>query len=161
MNKQSQVILIGCLLAAVGISVSQAQEPVITSLRDGKLTVTNVNNSLEYRVEWASSLKDSNGFRSAYSSIENIALTNNSSMTVDIPQFYRVEGAPGVSNNIIRASDLELVINANTNARYSLEWSESSDGPWNSYWEPFFESTSTGTVVTVPTPRYYRITFLN
>ena len=160
MNIMKRFSLLASLAGIVALTqVALAQDPVITSMRDGKVTFTNVTAGQEYKVEWATTLNDTNGFRSSFAGMEDIVPTNAAAMTVDVPQFFRIRSPPGLSNNIYRASDIQLVVNTYSHSAYTLEWADKPEGPWFSSWEPFFESTSTGTVVRVPTPNYYRVTF--
>ncbi|HBA85697.1 MAG TPA: hypothetical protein DCZ95_16570 [Verrucomicrobia bacterium] len=138
-----------------------AQEPTIISMIEGQLTFSGINPNHEYQVEWASRLSDSNAFRSGFSSVEYISPTNTVAMTVDIPQFYRISSRLAPPHDVVRASDEPLVINATTNNQYTLEWAEDPDGPWNSNWNLEQELTCTGSVITIPSPKYYRITYLN
>jgi hypothetical protein len=149
-------------LMALALSTTvTAQEPEIVSMANGKLTFTNVRSNYEYQVEWLPRISSSNSFRSSYDSLIHIPPTNMVFVSVEVPQYFRIKGQPALFNNVVRASDLQLVINATTNSRYSLEWSESADGPWYTTWSPEMEVTVTNGVMTIPSPRYYRITYLN
>ncbi len=146
-------------LAGLLMGMAHAQEPSIVSMRGGNITFTNLSTNLEYRLEWAPQL--GREFQARFDTLENIAPTGITAMTVDIPQFFRIAGQPALSNGIVRASDLPLVIHATTNLRYRLEWSASPNGPWQSQWTTAQEMASTGMVISVPVPNYYRITYLN
>ena len=148
------------LLMAAPMAV-WAQEPEIVSMANGQITFTNIRTNYEYQVEWLPRMSSSNAFRSSFDSLIHIPPTNMVYVSVEIPQYFRIKGQPALFNNVVRASDLQLVINASTNSRYSLEWSESQDGPWYSSWNPEMEMTITNNVMIIPSPRYYRITYLN
>ena len=151
------------MLAALPVAAF-AQQPAIVSMVNGQLTAANITTNLTYRLEWAPRLNatgGSNVFRAGYSSVEYITPTGGSVMTIDVPQFYRVAGQSALSNNIFRASDLQLVINASTNQRYTLEWAVTANGPWRTGWNGPQEFSITGSTVVVETPNYYRITYLN
>ena len=153
----SLAVLLGLALAPS----SKAQDPNIVSLQGGTITFTNISTSLEYRVEWKARQGDTNVYSNVYSSAEYITATGTTAMTVDVPTYFRIAGTNALSNGIYRASDLPTLINTGTNLQFSLEWSQSPNGPWSTNWGTGQFLNNTGAVVTVQSPRYYRVTFTN
>lgn len=136
-----------------------AQQPVITSQDNGKLTFTNLSSNLEYRVQWSGA--QTGAVRDLFNEIEYITPTSTVAMTVDIPLFLRVATTNRLSNGIYRLSEQSFNLPMGTNAKMVAEWSESSGGPWSTNWGVSMETTSTGTFMMVPTPHFLRINFIN
>lgn len=160
MNNFRFSLLVLVLILVLG-SPSRAQDPDIVSMQNGQVTFTNLSTQLEYRVEWKSQYGSTNGFSNIYSSAEYITATGTTAMTVDVPQYFRIAGTNALSNGIYRASDLPTVINAGTNAKFDIEWSVSPNGPWNTNYATGQFLNNTGSVVTIQSPRYFRISFVN
>jgi len=153
----SALVLVLLVLA----SSTRAQDPTITTFQNGQVTFTNVSTQFEYRVEWAPRVSNTNEYSNIYNSVEYITPTGTVAMTVDVPSYFRVAGTNALSNGIIRASDLPTLVNAGTNAKIDIEWSQSPNGPWNTNWAPAQMVANTGTYVTIQSPRYFRINFVN
>lgn len=135
-----------------------AQTPVITDVGGGTLTFTNISTNLEYRLQWAPA--STGTVNETFDKIEYIAPTG-SSVTVPLPLTLRVATTNALSNNIFRAHEHPLGIPRGTNAKATLEWSENYGGPWSVNWNVALEVTPTSTVANVPTPHYYRVTWIN
>lgn len=83
------VIAISTGIVIACASVLQAQQVTIGSLDgNGQLTVSAPSNS-DFTVEWASSLTPTPVWRNNWLDLQNIQCTN-STMTVDVPMFFRV-----------------------------------------------------------------------
>lgn len=84
-------VLLYAGVLAVGTAL--AQSPEILSFRgDGQLTWTNSDTNLVYHIEWASSLTDTNGWRSSYETLTDIQSTD-STVTATVPMFFRIVGS--------------------------------------------------------------------
>ncbi len=152
------------LLALLGASLAlqsvQAQTPVISSMGNGKLTFTNVNPNLEYRVEW-SSTPSSNNVHATYTALEFITPTSSVAMTVELPLYLRLSSTNPLPAGIYRMSDTPLNLNVGTNKKVTLEWAETAEGPWQTSWTPPTNATVTGAWMNVISPNYVRIHYIN
>jgi len=148
-----------CSVAVWGASLLavHGQGAGITGLENGRLTWTNNDPSLEYRVEWASS--PTNAYSNRYESVSFITATG-TTMSTAVPLFLRVAGVTALSQHVYRASDLPLTIPATNGTSYSVQWAESPNGPWSNSWSPQALSGVTGAVITVQTPRFFRVAFV-
>ena len=83
------------------VRVALAQSPDVTSFHEnGKLTWTNSDTNLFYRIEWSSALTASNGWNSNYISLTDIRASA-SVVTSSLPMFYRICGS---SNRLVYVS---------------------------------------------------------
>ncbi|MFH0880957.1 MAG: hypothetical protein V2A34_14675 [Lentisphaerota bacterium] len=140
---------------------AMAQNPSVVSSGNGKLTFTNINPTMEYRVDWASRPVPSNQFNQSFYNLKYIAPTGSTALTIEIPLYYRVVATEPLSNDIYRSSDSSMNINMGTNRKVTLEWASQSGGPWYTGWAPPSDVGSTGAWNSVETPRYFRISFIN
>jgi hypothetical protein len=157
-NSISLALGFGISVLGFWLAVSaSAQTPVITEFGGGQLTFTNISTNLEYRLQWAGSGNPTNDF---FNTIEYIAPTG-LNVTVPLPTRFLVATTNALSNNIFRAHEHAFGIPRGTNAKATLEWSESYGGPWSTAWNAALEVTPTGTVANAPTPHYFRVTWVN
>jgi len=147
-------------LALVGItSTACAQTAVITSISGGQLTFTNISSNLEYRLQWSAT--PTGAVRDLYNEVEYVTPTGTTAMTLDVPMNFRVAATNRLSNGIVRASEQVFNLPLGTNDWVTTEWAEAPGGPWSTNWAVTYELTSTGAVMTVPTPHFYRLSFIN
>jgi hypothetical protein len=146
----------GLFAAALAAS---GQTPVITSIGDGQLTFTNISSNLEYRLQWTGNPTGTP--QDVFNAVEYITPTGAAGMTIDVPLSFRVATTNRLSNGIVRASEQIFNLPMGTNDIATFEWSETAGGPWSTNWGVNYEMTSTGAVMTVPTPHFYRLSFIN
>jgi plastocyanin len=144
------------VVALVFARCAHGQGAGIVGLQDGRLTWTNADPALEYRVEWASSA--TNAYSNRYESIAFIKATG-TTMTTEVPVFLRIAGNTALSQNVFRASDLPLTIPATNGNTFSVQWSDNPNGPWSTNWVPQTFAGTTGVFMTVQTPRFFRVDF--
>jgi plastocyanin len=150
-----------CLLGmCLQVSQTLAQTPGIIAVNNGWATFTNMDPTLEYQIEWSSSR--TGAFSSAYQNLEYITPTGgNSDITVSLPMFIRVAATNPIKPGLYHADDSVFRIQAGTNKKFTVEWAETTNGPWQSSWTPPTDVTVTGAWMNVPTPRFYRVNFIN
>ncbi len=147
-------------VALIGLSTTaHAQTPAISSIEGSKLTFTNLSSNLEYRVQWSGT--STGTYRELYNDVEYITPTGTTAMTVAVPMNFRVAATNRLSNGIVRASEQVFNLPIGTNDWVTTEWADTAGGPWSTNWAVTYELTSTGSVMVVPTPHFYRLSFIN
>lgn len=90
MKKTRAVRLMTLCACSLILGLVRAQSPEILSFQgNGALTWTNSDTNLFYRIEWAASLSDTNGWRSSFETLSDIRSTDNT-VTVTVPMFFRI-----------------------------------------------------------------------
>lgn len=152
---RSSIIALTCASLA---TLASAQNPTITKVQDGRLTFTNVNPTLEYQLNWSTG---AGGYRSGYHQLYNITPTNTVAMSVELPLTFNVVAVQPLSNNIARVNDQPYTLHAGTNTKFTVVWSDGPQGPWYTNWNESGTLASTGSLMTIQTPRYFQVFFIN
>lgn len=149
------------LLAAPILLFTRADavsDPGIIAFEGSALTWTNDNTNLEYRIESAPS--PGHTFTDRHDHLDFVRATGTITTTT-VPLFFRVAGTNALPARVYRASDLPFAIAAGTNARVTIEWATSPDGPWQTQWTAPQEAAVTGTTTHIATPNFLRVNFVN
>jgi len=95
--KSKLISLLMALAVLASVHSVLAQDPVITSFsQNGVLVCTNLGPGSLADVEWASSL--AGPWHADWTSLKNVAVGTNKTITVSVPMFYRVLGIPGTNS---------------------------------------------------------------
>lgn len=157
-TRAGTVAIVVFALAAAWWPAPAAADPAIVSYENGVLTWTNDDPSLEYRVESSPALDLA--FTGRYEHLQFIRPTG-STVSTPLPQFFRVAGTSALPSRVYRASDLPFIVDAGTNARVTVDWADTPQGPWRTNWTPPLELPATGAAVHVEAPHYLRVHFVN
>jgi hypothetical protein len=154
--RKRTIVWMLALAVAAGL-VSAQEDPVIVSMRDGVVTFTNLTPGMEYKVEWATTLTDTNGFRSSFSGMDEITPTNTAAMTWRSRSFFRIADR----------RDCPTTFTAPADTNWSSTPLPTPSIPWNGRNMPMgpgiprgsrFSKPPAGNVMRIPTPNYYRVT---
>ena len=96
MKNKLQSLFIGLVLLA-GVHQASAQNLVITSFsQNGVLVCTNLQTNTVASVQWASSL--AGPWQTNWATLSGVTVSNNGTITVSVPMFYRVLGVAATNS---------------------------------------------------------------